>query len=195
MAEKRRRGAELEQAIFDATISLLDEVGFDQLTFEKVADRAGTSKPVLYRRWSSTFELAVAAVREPVVKVTGHFTDFQLTGNSLEEDLLQMLIRFREIVTDFGTKYVQLLLAELGRDHDKGNVLEFGEKSDLEMMSRVLTRASERGEHVHTNLSKQAKLISFTQIRYAGLVLGHIMTDEDLKQLVDEILLPIYMDN
>ena len=59
----RRRGKELEKAILDAAWAQLTESGYADFTFEGIADRAGTSRTVLYRRWSDREELMKAAVR------------------------------------------------------------------------------------------------------------------------------------
>ncbi|TCP42605.1 TetR family transcriptional regulator [Tamaricihabitans halophyticus] len=48
----------------------LAEVGYQKLTMDGVAKRAGSSKPTLYRRWSSKEEMviaAVATVSQPVI--------------------------------------------------------------------------------------------------------------------------------
>jgi hypothetical protein len=47
----RRRGDALEHALLDAAWDELQAVGYAGLTIEAVADRAGTSRAVLYRRW------------------------------------------------------------------------------------------------------------------------------------------------
>ena len=59
--KSRRRGAQLEQAILEAAWAELNDVGYAALTIEAVAARAGTSKPVIYRRWPSRAELVLAA--------------------------------------------------------------------------------------------------------------------------------------
>jgi AcrR family transcriptional regulator len=51
------------QAILEATIAILSEVGFNQLTIEAVAARAGVGKPTIYRRWPSKPELVLDAVQ------------------------------------------------------------------------------------------------------------------------------------
>ncbi|WCB38671.1 TetR/AcrR family transcriptional regulator [Gordonia polyisoprenivorans] len=61
-AATRRRGAELDAAIFDAVLTELRDVGFADLTVEGVARRAGTSKAVLYRRWSTKLEMVITAL-------------------------------------------------------------------------------------------------------------------------------------
>ena len=46
----RPRDPRRDEAIYDAAITLLAEVGFDRMTLESVAARAGVSKPTIYRR-------------------------------------------------------------------------------------------------------------------------------------------------
>ena len=60
----RRRGAALERAILDATAAELGERGYAGLTMDRVAQRAGTNKNAIYRRWSNRAVLALAAYRE-----------------------------------------------------------------------------------------------------------------------------------
>ena len=58
----RRRGDALYEAILNATLAELAEVGYARLTMERVAEQAKASKASLYRRWPSRMELAVEAV-------------------------------------------------------------------------------------------------------------------------------------
>ena len=48
---ERHRGAELEHAILEAAWLELEERGYAGLTMEAVAERSGTSRTVLARRW------------------------------------------------------------------------------------------------------------------------------------------------
>src|SRR5260221_12467942 len=49
----RRRSAQSHQAILEATLALFAEVGFQGLSIEAIAERAGVGKTTIYRRWSS----------------------------------------------------------------------------------------------------------------------------------------------
>src|ERR1700742_3539938 len=59
----RRRGAALQEALLDAAWHELTTSGYGRFTMEAVAARAGTSTPVLYRRWPDRRDLALAAIR------------------------------------------------------------------------------------------------------------------------------------
>jgi AcrR family transcriptional regulator len=66
----RPRSAESHQAILQATLSLLGEVGFDSMSIDAIAARAGVGKTTIYRRYRSKEELvadAIESLREEVV--------------------------------------------------------------------------------------------------------------------------------
>lgn len=54
---RRRRGKTLNRALLEAAWEELVTKGYDALTFDAVARRASTSKPVVYRRWTTKYEL------------------------------------------------------------------------------------------------------------------------------------------
>jgi AcrR family transcriptional regulator len=73
----RPRSAQAHKAIIDATLELLAEEGFQGLSIEAVAARAGVGKTTIYRRWSSKEELVMEAIRQVQIDVpvmdTGNF--------------------------------------------------------------------------------------------------------------------------
>jgi len=71
----RRRGAALETALLDAAWDELQVTGYAGLTMEAVADRAGTSRAVLYRRWRNRPELVIAAMRRHRPMLSGEVPD------------------------------------------------------------------------------------------------------------------------
>ncbi|MFI2072367.1 TetR/AcrR family transcriptional regulator [Streptomyces triculaminicus] len=48
-----RRSERSRRAIFDAALELVGEVGYDKLTIEGIASRAGVGKQTIYRWWPS----------------------------------------------------------------------------------------------------------------------------------------------
>ncbi len=80
----RPRSEEAHQAILDATLELLVEVGFSALTVEGVASRAGVGKATIYRRWPSKLPL--------VVEAFGQLPGFEdVDTGHVADDLKQML--------------------------------------------------------------------------------------------------------
>ncbi len=65
-ATGRRRNAVSHDAILDATYVMLEEIGFDKLSLEGVAARAGVGKATIYRWWSSKSALAMEALLRAV---------------------------------------------------------------------------------------------------------------------------------
>ena len=58
----RPRDTRLDAAIVDATVALLDERGYSNLSLAAIAERAGTTTAAIYRRWGSKSELVAHAV-------------------------------------------------------------------------------------------------------------------------------------
>src|SRR4051794_32041046 len=57
----RPRDPRRDEAIYDAVLGLLAEVGFDRMSLDAVAARAGVSKPTIYRRCPDGKAALVAA--------------------------------------------------------------------------------------------------------------------------------------
>lgn len=83
----RPRDPRIDAAVLSATVELLAETGYSSLLVSAIAERAGTSKPAIYRRWPSKAHL----VHEAVFPI-GAATELPDTG-SLPEDLHEMVCR------------------------------------------------------------------------------------------------------
>src|SRR3954470_4023103 len=83
----RPRDPRRRQAILDAATHLLTEVGYDRMTVDALAARAGVSKPTIYRRWpGGKPEIVADAIRSKRAEA-GELPD---TG-SLRGDLMALL--------------------------------------------------------------------------------------------------------
>ncbi|OBF19267.1 TetR/AcrR family transcriptional regulator [Mycobacterium kubicae] len=58
----RPRDPRIDSAVLRATVELLAETGYSGLLVAAIAERAGTSKPAIYRRWPSKAHLVHEAV-------------------------------------------------------------------------------------------------------------------------------------
>jgi AcrR family transcriptional regulator len=71
----RPRSADREPLILEATNQLLDEVGYDHLRVQDVADRARVGLATIYRRWPTKQALVIAAMRRAKADVMRPETD------------------------------------------------------------------------------------------------------------------------
>jgi len=87
----RPRNAGADEAILDATAELLADHGYLALTVEAVAARAGVAKSTVYRRWPGKDEL----VMDSLCGLKG--AQFDPVGESVRDDLFDMLVRMRDV--------------------------------------------------------------------------------------------------
>ena len=83
----RPRNRAIDDAVLRATVALLGESSYADLSLEVIAARAGTSKPAIYRRWRSKAHL----VHEAVFPINAT-TEIPATG-TLEGDVREMIRR------------------------------------------------------------------------------------------------------
>ncbi|EGD56411.1 TetR/AcrR family transcriptional regulator [Gordonia neofelifaecis] len=184
----RRRGAELEDAILTAAWDQLTERGYGGLSFEAVADRAGTSRPVLYRRWASRAELLEATVRH---HGAGEDTAAPDTG-SLRGDLLTALRRSNERRSNF----LVLLSASLGEYYAETgtsprDVREYLLGEHRLAIDDILERAVARGEADPARLTPLVRDVPFNLFRHEVLMSLTSVPDATLEAIVDDVFLPL----
>ena len=185
---RRRRGAELEAAILDAAWAELDENGYAGLTMEAVAARAGTSRPVLARRWPTRSELALAAIRHRFDADPIALAD---TG-SLRDDTLDVLrqanARRSQLVGPLMLRFSGLV------DASPGGLAALREQliaSRPTSMDTILERAEERGEIDRAALTPMIAELPFTLLRHELLMRMAPAADDTIVAIVDEVFIPL----
>jgi AcrR family transcriptional regulator len=183
----RRRGEALEHALLDAAWTELQAAGYAGLTMEAVADRAGTSRAVLYRRWRNRPELVLAVIRRHRPLLSGEIPD---TG-SLRGDVLALLRRMSARLADIGPETVYGLLGDYLSDADM-----FARSRDqllsisAEVMETILKRAADRGE-ARTGVENRIATLPTALFRNE-LFLARIPPSEGtLVEIVDDVFLPL----
>jgi AcrR family transcriptional regulator len=137
----RRASEDVEEAILAATLEILDDSGFEGLTVEKVAARAGAAKTAVYRRWPSKIPLVVEALTraQPDLPVPD-------TG-----DLRTDMIRIWKSASSGGARYIERILPVVtaylnSNDELMAQVRDRYFRPRLEAMQAVVARATARGE-------------------------------------------------
>ncbi len=138
----RPRDKRIDASVLRATVELLADTGYADLTVDAIARRAGTSKPAIYRRWPNKAHL----VHEAVFPV-GEATAIPDTG-SLTEDVQALVARTAAVLTTPPARAaLPGLVAEMVSDPGLHTALleRFGEVSFRDL-SALLDRAKARGQ-------------------------------------------------
>lgn len=186
---QRRRGAELEDALLQAAWDELTERGYADLTLEAVAQRAGTSRAVLYRRWAGKRELAAAAARHAIVKGRGPMPTL---GGPLRDDLLALLTW----ANGTGARTTVEAFAQLG-SYLAEEAITFGEARSLMLGGRSTTmhdifeRAAARGEVDLDRLTPRIEALAFDLFRHELIMQSGPVPQSTLEEIVDDIVLPL----
>lgn len=183
----RRRGKELEAAILQAVRLELNEHGYAGLTMDGIAERSGTSKAVLYRRWSNRAEMVLAAIRERVPLPLEELPDH---GN-LRDDVCGVLRLMNQNYTEVMWNAIFGLITEL-EFHSLGSIIH-PEGVQSKSMSVILKRAVDRGEISAEVVTPRILTLPADLARNELLLHNRPMSEETLTAIVDEVFLPLVM--
>ena len=157
----RPRSLTAEQAIIDATLTMLVESGVGGLSVEAVAVRAGVGKATIYRRWASKDALVIDALARLEADESP-----QVRGVSLRDDLVTLLEAVRRKSTStLAGRILPRVVAEAGCRHD--------------LMARYREKVV---------APRRAR---FMDVLRAGMDRGDLRADLDLELVVDLLVAPV----
>ena len=187
---KRRRGARLEEEILDAAWVELVERGYPGLTLEGVAKRAGTSRPVLYRRWLSRTALATAALARHLTQHPVVVPDL----GSVRDEICLLLRRMSDRARPDMIRLVFDMQQDLAEDRSNLATLRTNLRAQIvgpDVMQAVLERAVDRGEIAAARLTPRIVSLPTDLARHEILMTFEPLSDEAINGIVDEIFLPL----
>lgn len=180
----RPRDEHLHAALLTATQELLLEQGFDRLSMESVAARAGVGKAAIYRRWPNKTALVVAAVADlaqaPPVPDTG----------SLREDLLACgrtyirTTRTQQILAGLMTAMIHQPELRTTARHAIGGPF-------TALFHTVITRAVDRGLISAAASAATVADVFPAMAFHASAALGQPIDEPFVIRVVDDLLVPL----
>ncbi|WP_435127061.1 TetR/AcrR family transcriptional regulator [Actinacidiphila sp. bgisy144] len=184
----RRRGAELTRAIYRATLEELAASSFEELSFEKIAPRAGTGKSVLYRRWSTTAELVLDALKDEDAGL-GRLTAPD-TG-TLRGDLLFLLTRFARVLDEPRGRALRPLLTQRPRHPELfARIMDQVVLPHRALLLDCIRAAVDRGQAAPERATVRTASVGPRLIVAESIDRGSV-PDEEVRAVVDEVLLPL----
>jgi AcrR family transcriptional regulator len=186
--KSRRRGADLEQAILDAAWAELHDVGYAALTIEAVAARAGTSKPVIYRRWPNRAALVLAAWgrQRPLVARP-------IDTGSLREDLITLFSVIGGRVAGMMSEMIAGVMGETFKHPEVAAVLRDRLKTAPlgNVITQIVGRAVARGELPPVTVPLRVAHVPIDLIRNETIMCQGPVDAATIEELVDDVYLPL----
>ena len=184
----RPRDPRIDSAVLRATVELLAETGYSGLLVSAIAERAGTSKPAIYRRWPSKAHL----VHEAVFPI-GAATAIPDTG-SLAEDLREMVRRTVAVLTTpAASAALPGLVGEMAADPTLHSAL-LERFADLitgglaERLERAADRGEVRADVTATELAEAVAGLTLVALLTRGAELDELWVDRTTMLLLKGIL-------
>jgi AcrR family transcriptional regulator len=180
------RSAKVRADVFEATLKLLVEKGFEGLSIIEIAARSGVNATSIYRRWGNKINLAVEAIlgsEEIHIPVPDK--------GSLRADLVQLLRELRKYYQSPEGRALTVVNASLALRKGSPELKEAKLKYWQVMFDRVgeiYQRAIRRGE-----LNERVDTRFITQVLIAPFFLQLLITGEELdvrlpERVVDLVL-------
>lgn len=179
--DPRRRDATVHRAILAATVELLEAAGFQALTIEAIAARAGVGKQTIYRWWPSkaavVLEAYIAAGFERVpTPDTG-----TLTGDL--EAILLPVFRWNAMFTRGSARANKGMMAEAQLNPDFHQAYVALHRSWWKPLRAVLARGVTRGE-LRDDVDLDALIDLMLGAAWYRILLEHAPLDDDFARLV-----------
>lgn len=182
----RPRDPSCDAAILTATVELLSELGYDRMSIDAVAARAGVSKPTIYRRWPDGKEQLVSAavvrckedmpvidtgsLRGDLVALLEHTIAGIRENAQLAAGLTQRLRESPQLARVFREE-----IAPIKREHFRGIVGQAVDRGELDRLPRDTSLLADLAPSI---------------IHSRALIMGEPLDRRFVNQFVDHVLIP-----
>jgi len=178
-----------EQAILDAALELLMEVGYDRLSMDALAERAHAGKATIYRHWSGKAQVVVEAVRR--LKNGGEPVPFPSTG-SLRGDLLAALDQICCAATEVDAAIIAGVMTAMRSDPElaelvRSQILD-NKKGEFD---GIIDRAVRRGELPQGGSAALVEEVISALLINRMVIEGQSIDERFSTHVVDDIVLPL----
>ncbi|GLZ31866.1 putative HTH-type transcriptional regulator YdeS [Lentzea sp. NBRC 105346] len=183
----RPRDASRDDALRQAALEVMAEVGYRALTMDAVAARARAGKATIYRRWESKLDLVI----DTCTQLASQNLAAPDTG-SLAGDLRSFLSSFAAFLSGPIGKAAQALVGEL--PHEPELAAAFRETfliSQRNTLQGILDRASERGELRPDAPRGMAVELAGAALTYRLMLTGDPLDEAFVEKIVEQVLVPL----
>lgn len=183
----RPRDASRDDALREAALAVLADVGYRALTMDAVAATARAGKATIYRRWDSKLDLVIDSCNQ---LVSEHIPEPD-TG-SLAGDLREFLLAFATFLSGPAGKAAQALVGEIPHEPELAEAFRKSFlRSQRDVLRAVLERAAHRGEVADDAPKGMAVELAGAALTYRLMLTGDPLDGAFVDKLVDQVLVPL----
>lgn len=166
--------------MLSAARELLAEVGYESVTMDATAARAGTSKAAIYRRFASKAEMLFAAV------LHGAQIEPPEDTGTLYGDLLALATEIRAQLASPASRAVAAsIIAEINRSPDVARHLrDTATTAERGVIAAILERAARRGEVDPAPSAETVHRLIGGGLIATALAFGEHPDDDELEEMV-----------
>jgi AcrR family transcriptional regulator len=174
-----------EQAILDAALELVMEVGYDRLSMDALAERAHAGKATIYRHWSGKAQVVAEAIRRRKSE-----SQIDPDTGSLRGDLRAALGHMCTSVTA-DERLVAGVMSAMRSDPELANLMQTQVLDHRGHLDAIVDRAIARGElpvgSSGTIVYEVAPAVVMSRLLFQNEPMDEAFTDH----LVDDVVLPL----
>ncbi|UED88053.1 TetR/AcrR family transcriptional regulator [Streptomyces profundus] len=181
----RPRNRHADTAILQATVTLLGESGFQGLTMDQVAQRAGVGRATVYRRWRSKEEMIISALDTLMADF-----DVKVTGD-LHEDLFALTCWLRDGLLNApeGRLLPHLAAQAVSNPNFPSSHMDTWVCPWRDAVEAVLTRGVQEGlVRQDVNLISIVDMLGGVVILRLFLGHGRPLADDQIQDMIDAVL-------
>lgn len=193
VAQQRKRGAALEEAILAAAYDELSEVGYTAFTVEAVAARARTGKASIYRRWPTKQELVLDTLcaRLPTPEQCG--LDLQLDDSVTTSDALHEVARaISNVLRSPAGDAMRTIKCEATADPELARAIDDRfqaprRKAMLDLLRRGVARGEVRPDAVSPLVADVLPAV----LAHRVLLQREPVTEHDITDIIEQVVIPL----
>jgi AcrR family transcriptional regulator len=177
-----------EQAILDAALELLMEVGYDRLSIDALAERARAGKATIYRHWSGKAQIVAEAVR----RLKADTMTVPVDTGTLRGDLISEMVQVCSSMSTEDAAIITGVMSAMRTDAElagliRSQVLD----SKRGKFDGIIERAVSRGELPEGSSAELVEEVIPAMVINQLVIQGLCLDDQFATHVVDDIVLPL----
>lgn len=197
-AARRKRGVALEDAILEAAFTELTEVGLTAFSVEAVAARARTGKASIYRRWPTKQDLVLDALCDglPTPQQCGVVLPDLDDGVTTECALRTLAVAIARVMASPAGDAIRAIKCEAAADPQLARAVdERFQAPRRHALIGLLQRGVDRGEVRPEAVSPLVADVLPAVLFHRVVLQREPLTEDDVRAIVDQVLLPLIRAN